>query len=87
MHVYNVILQLLVEQLCGAVVPQEKQNVIWKQQFTTFEAFVLQYSQKKIMCYSLFLMLHHHSCFPVNIAKFLRTIFFYRAPAVAAFEY
>ena len=47
MHVYNVILQLLVEQLCGAVVPQEKQNIIWKQQFTTFEAFVLQYSQEK----------------------------------------
>ena len=28
-----------------------------------------------------------HWCFPVNTAKFLRTAFFYRTPAVTAFGY
>ena len=45
----------------------------------------------KHLCWSLFLIKcnflkiwFQHSCFPVNIVKFLRTVFFYRIPPVAA---
>ena len=84
MHVYNVILQLLVEQLCGAV---KKSKIIFGSSSSQLLKHLFCNTHRKNPVLQSLFNVAPRQLFSCEYCKIFKNYFFYRTPAVAAFEY